>query len=397
MPVTEPIERDTIWHRQFIIALLGYFFLFLSITLFFIFPLFFEQFQASKSRIGMIMGIHSLTAIFVRPVFGRLIDLRGSRTISLLGIALLFLVTPGFHLIRDAGLFPLVLRALTGIGWGISMTAAITICSDLAPVNRLARSMGIIGVAGLLSAALGPLLGEEIIRRFGFPWLFNTSLAFLGISFLCMYLTREMRPLDNNNGKRFHVPGAILKMSLFPIILIALMPISHGAVRSTVVNFIALFVRSIPLERVGPFFVAFSGAAIATRVFFGDLSDRYGRKQVILPSVGLIALNLVLISRTHSPWMLVLTGVLGGVGQGLIFPALSTYIIDTMGRENKGLAISLYLTFFDMGMAGGSVLFGWVSDLYGFRSMYLIAAAATTVVVMFFSWKAPSPDRGEPG
>ena len=389
------MERDTIWNRQFMVALAGYFFLFMSITLFFIFPLFFEQFHASRSRIGMIMGVHSLMAIFVRPVFGRIIDLKGRRTISLLGIALLLLVTPGFHLIRDAGLFPLVLRALTGIGWGISMTAAITICSDLAPVNRLARSMGIIGVAGLLSAALGPLLGEEIIRRFGFPWLFNTSLVFLGISFLCMYLTREMRPLANHNGKRFRVPGAVLKMSLFSIILIVLMPVSHGAVRSTVVNFIALFVRSIPLERVGPFFVAFSGAAIATRLFFGDLSDRYGRKQVILPSVGLIALNLVLISRMHSPWMLMVTGVLGGVGQGLIFPALSTYIIDTMGRENKGLAISLYLTFFDMGMAGGSVLFGWVSDLYGFRAMYLIAALAMAVVVLFFNWKAPNPGRGD--
>jgi MFS family permease len=45
-----------------------------------------------------------------------------------------------------------------------------------------------------------------------------------------------------------------------------------------------------------------------------------------------------------------------------------------------------------MGMAGGSVLFGWVSDLYGFRSMYLIAAGAMAAVVLLFSWKAPDPD-----
>ena len=389
------MNQESIWNRQFMVALLGYFFLFMSITLFFIFPLFFAQLQASRSRIGMIMGIHSLMAIFMRPVFGRLIGLKGRRTISLLGIALLILVTPGFHLIRDAGLFPLILRALTGIGWGISMTATVTICSDLAPVNRLARSMGIIGVAGLLSAALGPLLGEEIVRRFGFPWLFNSSLIFLGISFLCMFLTREMRPLDNNLDKRFRLPESVVNMALFPVIFIVLMTVSHGAVRSSVVNFIALYVRAIPLERVGPFFVAFSGAAIATRLFFGDLSDRYGRKQIILPAAGLIALNLVLISQVQSSWMLVLTGILGGLGQGLIFPALSTYIIDSMGRENKGLAISLYLTFFDVGMAGGSVLFGWVSDLYGFRSMYMISGAAIAVVVLLFSWKAPSPDRLE--
>lgn len=387
------MNRDTIWNRHFLVALAGYFFLFMSITLFFIFPLYLEQFEATRSRIGMIMGIHSLMAIFLRPLFGRLIDIRGRKTISLLGIAFLILVMPGFYFIRDAGLLPLVLRALTGIGWGISMTATITICSDLAPVNRLARSMGIIGVAGLLSAALGPLLGEEIFLRLGPSWLFHTCLVFLGISFLCILFTREMRYPEKH--KRLSLPGTLRNVSLFSMLLVVLMTVSHGAIRSSVVNFIALFTTSIPLGRVAPFFLAFSGAAIATRLLFGDLSDRYGRKQVILPSAALIALNLFLLSQLQSIAVLVLTGILGGFGQGLIFPALSTYIIDTMGRENKGLAISLYLTFFDVGMAGGSVFFGWVSDLLGFRSMYLIAAAGLIVIAGLFTWAAPNPPRIE--
>jgi MFS family permease len=382
--------RETLWNRHFLKALNGYFFLFMSITLFFIFPLYLEAFQASRSRIGLIMGVHSLTAIFIRPVFGRLIDIKGRKLISLLGIAFLLMVTPGFHLIRDAGIFPLVLRALTGIGWGISMTATITICSDLAPVNRLAHSMGIIGVAGLLSAALGPLAGEEIVRRFGFGGLFNTSILFLAVAFLSILLTREINHAENHD-KRFRMPDSFKDLALLPLVLIVLMPVSHGAIRSAVVNFIALFSSSIPLDRVAPFFISFSAAAIAARLFFGDLSDRFGRKQIILPSATLIACNLVLISRLESGWLLVLTGILGGLGQGLIFPALSTYIIDTLGRENKGLAISLYLALFDVGMAGGSVLFGWISDLHGFRVMYLVAAAVMFAVAVVFAWKAPSP------
>ena len=154
------VQTKTIWNRHFIIALFGYFFLFMSVTLFFLFPLFLEQFNPSMSRVGLIMGVHSLTAIIVRPIFGRLIDIKGRKKFSLYGIALLVLVLPLFHFIQDAGVFPLILRALTGIGWGISMTATMTICSDLAPVESLARSMGIIGVAGLLSVDFGPLLAE---------------------------------------------------------------------------------------------------------------------------------------------------------------------------------------------------------------------------------------------
>lgn len=382
-------QTKTIWNKHFIIALFGYFFLFMSVTLFFLFPLFLEQFNPSLSRIGLIMGVHSLMAIVVRPFFGRLIDVRGRKKISLLGIAFLILTLPLFHLIRDAGMLPLILRALTGIGWGISMTATMTICSDLAPVERLARSMGIIGVAGLLSVALGPLLAEELINRFGFGALFNVSFAFLIGSFLCILLTREVIKPNHNN--HFRKSKYLLNVSILVIILISAMPAVHGAIRGAVIHFIALFGKSIPIERIGPFFLSFSAAAVLSRLGLGGLSDRIGRKQVIFPSACLISVNLFLISQVSSSWMLVLTGVIGGFAQGMIFPALSTYIIDIFGRENKGLAISLYLAFFDIGMGFGSTFFGWVSDLYGYRIMYLAAGGIMLAVASVFTWKAPSP------
>ena len=93
--------------------------------------------------------------------------------------------------------------------------------------------------------------------------------------------------------------------------------------------------------------------------------------------------------------MFVLTGFIGGFGQGLIFPALSTYVIDILGQENKGFAISLYLTFFDVGMGLGPPIFGWISDLSGYRSMYLIAGLIFFLAGVLFTWKAPSPESLE--
>lgn len=379
------------WTGSFLIALIGFFSLFMSITVFFVFPLFFEPLGASKSRIGLIMGVHSLMAIFIRPVFGRLIDIQGRKKISLVGIVLLLLTLPFYHLIQDAGLLPLVLRALTGIGWGISMTATMTICSDLAPVTRLAKSMGIIGVAGLVSVALGPLLAEEIVGRFGFAGLFNTSLLFLVIAFVCIWVTREkVRP--NNNHASFFQAMPKKPLTILSLVMVASLPVVHGAVRGAVVYFIVLFGKMVSVGRIGPFFVAFSAAAILTRLLFGGLSDRYGRKKILLPAVGIISVNLFLISQVHTLWLLTLTGFIGGFGQGLIFPALSTYVIDVFGRENKGLAISLYLTFFDMGMGLGSVFFGWVSDLSGYRTMYMTAGVLFLLAGFLFHWKAPKAD-----
>lgn len=382
-------QRQSFWTRDFLLALLGYFFLFMSISLFFIFPLFLHQFGASESRVGLIMGVHSLMAIFIRPFFGRLIDVRGRKEVSLLGIGLLMLVLPLFHLVRDAGPLPLFLRALTGLGWGISMTATITICSDLAPVEKLAHSMGIVGVAGLISSALGPTLAEEIVQRFGFGGLFVASSAFLLAAFFSILATKEVVPAGGQEkAQRLNLRQ---NFSFFILVLIATLPVFHGAVRSAVVYFIALFAKSVSIARVGPFFVAFSVAAILTRLWIGDISDRHGRKQVIFPAACIISLNCLLISQVHSFWVLLLAGFIGGFGQGLIFPALSTYIIDILGRENKGLALSLYLSLFDVGMGLGSPFFGWVSDLFGYRKMYLFAGAFLFIFTLLFALKAPSP------
>jgi MFS family permease len=394
MAVIRMFNIKMMWNRHFIVALIGYFFLFMSVTLFFIFPLFFEQFNASKTRIGLIMGVHGLMAIFMRPIFGRLIDVRGRKNISLFGIAFLIAVLPLYHLIGDAGILPLALRALTGIGWGISMTATMTICSDLAPVSRLAQSMGIIGVAGLLSAALGPLLAEEIVRLVGFSGLFNTSLFFLVISFACIAWTKEV--IKPNHNRQFQKPESFKKVALLSVAIIFALPAVHGAVRGAVVYFIALFGKSIPVARIGPFFLSFSAAAILTRLFLGDISDRHGRKSIIFPSVCIIGFNLFLLSQANFSWMFVLAGFIGGFGQGLIFPALSTYIIDMLGTENKGFAISLYLTFFDVGMAFGPALFGWISDLYGYRRMYIVAGFVILIVGTIFAWKAPPSQKSEP-
>ena len=379
------------WNRDFLLALAGYFFLFMSVSLFFLYPVVLEKFGPHQGRIGLIMGVHSVVAIAIRPFFGRMIDVAGGRRFALLGLFVLIVSVPFFHFVDDAGWLPFLLRALSGLGWGISMTATIAMCSDLAPVDRLAKSMGIIGVAGLVANAVGPLLAEELIRAGGAGRLYNASLMFLLASAACILASRGIVRSDNG------VPAGGMKvLKLVPWALAAIVasiPIFHGAIRGAMIYFIATFGGSIGIARVGPFFLVFSLAAILTRFRLGDLSDRYGRKTIILPAALIIAGNLFIIAQVRSFPLLLVTGFIGGLGQGLIFPALSTYIIDFLGRANKGLAISLYSSLFDVGMGLGSPLFGWISDMAGYRWMYRIAGMFLLVSTIVFMAKAPATEK----
>ena len=401
----------TFWTRDFLLALSGFFFMFLAVSLFFLFPVVLAGFGPQQSRIGLIMGVSSVVAIAARPIFGRSIDARGGRRIALGGCLLLAATVPLFHFVRDAGWLPLALRAMMGVGWGVGMTATIALCSDLAPADRLAKSMGVIGVAGLVANAVGPLLAEELLRRSGPGALYNASLAFLLVALALIMRTREApRPTGAGAGAGGEGAGAgtgkgtgagagagarggAKALRAAPWVLAAIiggMPVFHGAIRGAMINFIAVFGNSVGIARVGSFFLVFSAAAILTRFRLGDLSDRKGRKAVILPAALIIAANLFLIAQVRGLPLLVVTGFVGGIGQGLIFPALSTYIIDFLGRENKGLAIGLYNSLFDVGMGLGSPLFGWVSDVAGYRWMYRIAALFLLAATAVFMAKAPN-------
>jgi MFS family permease len=387
-------SSPSLWTRDFVLGLSAYFFLFLSISLLFLLPLFFKQFSPRESQVGLIMGIHSLTAIMIRPFFGPVIDRKGGKRISMAGILILLASVPLFHLVKDAGYFPVLLRALTGIGWGISMTATITMCTDLAPVQSMARSIGLVGVAGLIANAVGPSLGEEIILRFGFSGLFHACVLFLLISLVLIMITRELPKEDR--GVRLPAGKSQQRWKNYSwliLLIIGFMPVFHGSVRGAVIYFIPLLVKSLNLGRVGPFFIIFSAAAILSRFKLGGLSDEYGRKKVVFISALVIGLNLFLIASMKSFPVLLLAGFVGGFGQGLIFPALSTYLIDFMGQENKGLAISWYNSLFDVGMGFGSIFYGWVSELVGLRKMYLVAGVLLILANLIFTLKAPEPSR----
>jgi MFS family permease len=373
--------------RDFVLASLGYFFIFFSISVFYLYPLFLDQFHPSKSRVGLIMGIHSVTAILIRPFFGRILDKRGGRKGAVIGLLLMLAVMPGFYAAQSAGVLPLLLRALNGIGWGIATTAILAVCSDLAPPDRMAQSLGIIGAAGILSQAIGPTLAEEVMRRYGFAAVFHVSTLMLAASLFSVWAIREA-PLGRIQTK-FKLAG-VARYPFLILLVIAAMPIVHGATRGSVLNFIALFGSSVGFSRVGPFFLAFSVAAVISRIGCGDISDRFGRKRIVFPAAVLIGLNLFWIAGVRSFWPFVASGFVAGFAQGMIFPALSTYVIDFLGRENKGFALGLYLSLFDVGMGLGSPLFGWISDVAGYRQMYIVAGCMILVLTVLFTIKAPN-------
>ena len=190
-----------------------------------------------------------------RPAVLRPDDRRPGREedLPLRASSILIAATPLFHLVRDAGAFPLFLRALSGVGWGISMTATISVCSDFVAGREPGQVHGHHRRRGARRQRPRPARWPRRSSTGSVSAaLFNAALLFLVASLVCILLARETprtarRPAAQN--RRF-----LRTRPVWALLIISAMPVFHGAVRGTMIYFIALFGKSIDIGRVGPFF-----------------------------------------------------------------------------------------------------------------------------------------------
>ncbi|MGH7207689.1 MAG: MFS transporter, partial [Nitrospiraceae bacterium] len=167
---------------------------------------------------------------------------------------------------------------------------------------------------------------------------------------------------------------------LWPIVLSSV----FGLMSGTVFVFLPTYAMQVGLSRIGEFYIAYSVAAIAIRLTFGKLSDRWGRRRVILPALLLSALGCLGLVWLAGPVGLVVVGTLNGMAHGLLFPALSAYVIDLAGPEERGVALGAYTTALLLGSTVASFTFGIVAEYLGYPSIFLAASAIAVGAVVAF-------------
>ena len=98
----------------------------------------------------------------------------------------------------------------------------------------------------------------------------------------------------------------------------------------------------------------------------GIASDRFGRKFTVVPATALIALGILLFIHSSTFHELMVSGVLLGLGEGLIGPPVVAFFADIAPPGQEGITMGLFRTFGGVGSLVGALLLGGVADLLGF-------------------------------
>lgn len=125
----------------------------------------------------------------------------------------------------------------------------------------------------------------------------------------------------------------------------------------------------------------------------GGLSDRVGRKRVLLAALAGFAVSNAIYAIANSIIVMIIARALeGGISAGF-YPAANAFVSDMTTPENRGTAMG-YLSMGNMvGFVVGPSLGGVLAEFLGIRLPFVVAAAASLVTLVVLNLIVHEPER----
>jgi len=133
------------------------------------------------------------------------------------------------------------------------------------------------------------------------------------------------------------------------------------------------------------FIIIFGVSKAITNYFTGVLSDKLGRKNLLILG-WIIALPIPFILIYASSWSwIVFANLLLGVNQGLTWSSTVVMKIDLVGQKDRGLAMGLNESAGYLAVGGTAFLTGWVASHYGLSPYPFYIGIVLSILGLLFS------------
>jgi MFS family permease len=311
-------------------------------------------------RVGVLIALYGIVNAVLQPFMGALSDRFGRRKPLIQGgLILMGIGTFGFSL---ASHFTdlLILRSLQGLGVALTIPAALALMATATTRQTRGGSMGFYTAMRMVGFAIGPLLGGLLLDNYGFNLSFYVGAAFIIAGVLMVQFWVNDPPVRTRGEKPG--PFRIIDRDLLSAgILGGAFATFVMASDFSMISALETQINTRLNQTAFAFGVAFSALIISRLVFqipLGRLSDRIGRKPLIIAGLILMApatLFLGLVGTTFQ-----FTGV--RVAQGLASAAIAAPAFalgaDLSSSGGEGRQMSIITMGFGLGIALGPLLAG---------------------------------------
>lgn len=374
------MEKEKLWTKGFTATSIVNFVLMLSMYLLLVTMAGYamETYGSSASMGGFVASVFIIGALLGRLYAGKKITQIGAKRILLIGIFIFVIMS--FMYFVEIGVYGFIaVRIIQGIGLGFATTATGTIVSQVIPPSRNGEGISYFSISIVLSAAIGPLIGIELVQTFGYTSIFIFS-SIVGLFSLVLALPLKVPTIEANKSSetaKSSIFSGLFEKKAIPISIVLLITALGYA---GILSFITSYAKEIGLAEVGGlFFLVYAVVVLLTRPFTGKLMDVKGANIISYPGLVLFAAGMLMLALANSSVTFLLAAVLIGLGYGNFQSCTQAIAIKVTPIERMGLANSTYFIFLDFALGIGPLLLGFIEPVFGYRGMYGILVVVILV------------------
>jgi MFS family permease len=305
-------------------------------------------------------------------------------------------------------------NVVLGISQGLTWSTTVMMKMDLVGPERRGLAMGLNEASGYLGVAGTALATGYIASTYGLrPGPFLLGAAFiavgLGLSVLTIRETHHHAKAEaaNHVSVRAGTQAGLSSREVFTLTSFRDKSLSSVSQAGMVNNlndglawglFPVLFASAgLSIDRIGILAAAYPAVWGAGQLVTGALSDRIGRKPLIVGGMIVqgLALAMVAIGRDFGIWLAAV--ILLGAGTAMVYPTLLAAIGDVAHPQWRARSVGIYRLWRDGGFAVGALLSGIIADAYGIPAAVSMVAALTAASGVLVAARMRGTDHRTPG
>jgi len=353
-------------------------------------PFFAPEFHLNHEQIGLLGSVLAITWAISTLFFGALSDRIGRKPILVPAVFIFSILSwlsgtaHSFHQL-------LLVRAMLGIAEGPAWSIMTALIEESSAPTRRGRNIGIVvSAAALVGLAVAPVLTTQIGARFGWRWAFFVSgVPGLVLGFLIWKFVKEpvnkIIPGSHSQPVRIWDFLSILRYRNTWLCCVAAAGFLSWLFLDNI--FAPLYITEVAHQAptTAGFLMGASGlGSFFLALFFPTLSDRIGRKPVLLiMAILCLAVPLaLLVPLLYSyPWVLAAIVAVTNAGQGI--GALVLVLIPTESVPPQFAATAIGLTTLVSEIAGATMaplIAGAVAESHGLAATLWMSAGGAALV-----------------
>jgi MFS family permease len=326
---------------------------------------------------------------FANLISGQLADTWGRKRVLALGwlvglpVPFMIVVAPNWEWVVAA-------NVLLGLSQGFAWSMTVLMKVDLVGPKGRGLAVGLNEFAGYFALGATAFITGYLASRFGL----RPAPIYLGIGYAVFgTLLSILSVRDTREHVRVEAGGA--SVSAPPLSFREVFALTSyrdrnlfSASQAGLVNnlndgmswgIFPLFFTSLGLgvERIGILKAVYPMVWGVLQVVTGPLSDRWGRKGLIVAGMWIQAAGLLLTATTGQFLWWLVASVFLGLGTAMVYPSLIAAISDASAPAWRARSLSVYRFWRDLGYAIGALSAGLIADRFGFAAAIYVIALLT--------------------